>query len=285
MNYTIFLILFLSSSYISVLDWNYQFIHRFIIWNIGQGSWSTVVEPNYCIHFDLGGEHPPDKEKLFLACGGKQQIIILSHYDRDHTNFLFWYYKLIQGTQRSLKNNFCAFGYPAMLPDATKKLYTNSSLSKKSTQIFYQKLIMTIPLCPQAQIQNVKNLYFPTSTSMLGSRIKYNKLSSVKITSNDLSRVFQWKNILIPGDSPIKQERIWGHNSDTRSQILILGHHGSRTSTSDTLLNHLPNLKFAIASARKSVYGHPHKEVLQRLKTHHIPLLRTEVWGNIILER
>jgi competence protein ComEC len=68
------------------------------------------------------------------------------------------------------------------------------------------------------------------------------------------------------------------------SRILVLGHHGSRTSTSSLLLDHLPRLTAAVSSARFRKYGHPHARVRRDLAKRHIPLLRTEEWGNLHFE-
>jgi len=104
-------------------------------------------------------------------------------------------------------------------------------------------------------------------------------------TANANSNVFALPSVLIPGDSPTSQEKLWLRSLRWPSRIrtLILGHHGSRTSTGNNLLDHLPNLKVAIASARKPRYGHPHPHVLFRLQQYGIPVLKTEDWGSIIL--
>lgn len=104
-------------------------------------------------------------------------------------------------------------------------------------------------------------------------------------TPNAKSWVVNWRGFLAPGDSPRAEEKKWvkelGGLSSVR--VLILGHHGSRTSTSDLLLNSLPALQMAVASQRKRRYGHPHQEVVQALARKHIPLLLTEDWGTIHL--
>lgn len=103
--------------------------------------------------------------------------------------------------------------------------------------------------------------------------------------SNGRSHVFHWKEVLIPGDSTKKQEKQWARARFVRqSRILILGHHGSATSTSEELLAQMPSLRQAIASARWARYKHPHPRVLALLQKHRIPLLRTEDWGNIWIE-
>lgn len=87
---------------------------------------------------------------------------------------------------------------------------------------------------------------------------------------------------LFPGDSPRRQESNWTKRVPLHIRLLILGHHGSRTATSETLLKRLAKVKLAIASARKEKYGHPHAEVIKRLKRFHIPMITTEDWGNLI---
>ncbi|MCB0392956.1 MAG: hydrolase [Bdellovibrionales bacterium] len=100
--------------------------------------------------------------------------------------------------------------------------------------------------------------------------------------SNDNSNVFIFSNFLIPGDSTARAERKWIKRIKLNQiKILVLGHHGSRTSTSKSLLKQLPNLKMAVASARYAVYRHPHHTVIKRLIQKGIPTIRTEDWGNL----
>ena len=102
-------------------------------------------------------------------------------------------------------------------------------------------------------------------------------------TANDKSWVVQWKGVLAPGDSTRTEEKKWLHHMPhlADARFFILGHHGSRTSTSPSLVNALSNLKFAVSSARFRRYGHPHQEVVRELSRARVPLLRTEEWGTI----
>ncbi|KKQ34168.1 MAG: hypothetical protein US50_C0059G0001 [Candidatus Nomurabacteria bacterium GW2011_GWB1_37_5] len=69
-----------------------------------------------------------------------------------------------------------------------------------------------------------------------------------------------------------------------RSDVLKLGHHGSKTSSSETLLQAV-DAEYAIISAGKNnKYGHPNKEVLDRLNKYKIPILGTYENGTIIFE-
>jgi competence protein ComEC len=102
-------------------------------------------------------------------------------------------------------------------------------------------------------------------------------------SANDKSRVVLWRGVLAPGDSTRAEEKKWLHELPglESTRLLILGHHGSRTSTSTALLRRLKNLRVAIASARRRRYGHPHAEVVNELIEARVPLLRTEEWGAI----
>lgn len=103
--------------------------------------------------------------------------------------------------------------------------------------------------------------------------------------TNDNSHIFLTGPLLIPGDAPVSSEKKWLQALPlARVRILLLGHHGSKTSTSQELLDALPNLKQAVSSARWRRYHHPHPEVAARLVKAHVPLLRTEDWGNIWFE-
>lgn len=88
---------------------------------------------------------------------------------------------------------------------------------------------------------------------------------------------------LFTGDAQAQNERAMiANNYDLSADVLKLGHHGSRTSTSNEFLNKV-NPKYAVVSCGKgNDYGHPHKETVNKLKSRNIPLYRTDESGTII---
>lgn len=64
----------------------------FIIWNVGQGSWNTLVTSGECIHLDMGGQKPPWRLVRQLCSHRKNQIFI-SHGDKDHMKFIKLFFK------------------------------------------------------------------------------------------------------------------------------------------------------------------------------------------------
>jgi competence protein ComEC len=64
-------------------------------------------------------------------------------------------------------------------------------------------------------------------------------------------------------------------------ELLKVGHHGSRSATSDGWLDELAPHEAVISVGRHNHYGHPTPEVLGRLAAHGITVLRTDERGTI----
>lgn len=105
--------------------------------------------------------------------------------------------------------------------------------------------------------------------------------------------VYKNTSIMLTGDAPEKTEKYLvaletglsaTSSAHLYSDILKVGHHGSKTSTSqDFLQKVLP--KYAVISAGKNnSYGHPSPEVTHRLKENKIQIFGTYDSGTIIFE-
>lgn len=101
-------------------------------------------------------------------------------------------------------------------------------------------------------------------------------------------------SFLLTGDATISNEirlvKDYGSTgspqvvNQLKADVLKLGHHGSRTSSAIEFLQNV-NPQIAIISAGKNNrYGHPHPEVLNRLKNLNIPYLSTITEGTICLQ-
>lgn len=218
--------------------------NNWIIWNIGQGQWITHVLNDECLHYDVGGElgtYKRIEKDLLKKCGSKMNAILITHWDMDH------FLNLLPLVRQVPK--VCWLSLP------------ENTFNKKMVQ---QILDLSISPC----------LFRPVITIWRPQNFK---------TTNESSAVVQDSLFLIPGDSPLKSEKTWvfQYNAVDPVKILILGHHGSATSTGVELLQHFKNLKMAIASARYAKYHHPHRKTLLRLKKEKIPVIKTEDWGNI----
>jgi competence protein ComEC len=110
------------------------------------------------------------------------------------------------------------------------------------------------------------------------------------VDSNDTSLVAKliYGNtaFLLTGDAPRKIEdylvALDGDSLDI--DVLKVGHHGSKTSTSDTLLG-FASPEYAIISAGKdNRYGHPHQETIEKLLRFDVRVLETAKLGTIVFE-
>ena len=97
--------------------------------------------------------------------------------------------------------------------------------------------------------------------------------------------VYGNNSFLLTGDMEDNLESfLLSFGGSIKSDVLKIGHHGSKTSTSEKFLG-LVNPELAIISAGKNnKYGHPHQEVTERLSVFEIPILRTDEKGAIIIK-
>src|SRR3989344_2109293 len=114
-------------------------------------------------------------------------------------------------------------------------------------------------------------------------------VSRVKDT-NDGSIVarlsYRATSAMLTGDAPqsVEARLVALFGKKLESNILKLGHHGSRTSSSAAFLGYV-NPAYAIISAGlNNSYGHPHKEVTYLLEKFKIPTLKTYEDGTIIFK-
>ncbi len=113
-------------------------------------------------------------------------------------------------------------------------------------------------------------------------------VSDWETNNSSVVGVYIYKNtsFLLTGDAPIATEMYLSkkYGDKLKTDVLKLGHHGSRTSSSETFLT-TTNPGLAIISAGKNnSYGHPHTEVMDRLKKLEIPYFSTMDMGSITLE-
>ena len=219
---------------------------RLIVWSVGQGQMVTYVFKKTCHHFDMGGEYFPKKD-LFKTCGQKKNRVYYSHWDQDHINFSLKVKKIL----------------PSLCRSGDKAPPNRKKYRKK------RKIILKIPLCAEKAPDFIEEI----------------PLKKKPKNSNESSRIFVLnKKVLIPGDSPSKMEKHWSKalkDPSFKIEVLIVGHHGSRSSTSKLLLSRIPHLKLAASSARRKRYGHPHPLTIKRLRKKRVRVLNTEDFGHI----
>lgn len=260
----IILILFFNQSYIK-FSGSVNFV------DVGQGDSIYIEKPcsqgNYLI--DTGGLVSFGKDNYkklsnanytilpFLRHNGVRKIdkIFLTHIDQDHIGNLLEILKEIK-----VKTIYFPNG-----AQNTHKFY------KICTQI--KRIQSNVHLCPilaPCQIDDFK-LLWPINMGT-GS----NSDSLVMLAR------FGKHNFLFTGDLGIQEEKqVVSLYPWMKVDILKLGHHGSKTSTSMELLNLINPKLGIISSGLHNRFGHPHMEVIDKLQQKNIKFLNTAINGQI----
>lgn len=109
-----------------------------------------------------------------------------------------------------------------------------------------------------------------------------------KIDSNNTSIVLKISygdsDVLVTGDMEIPLEN---YLVNTRaallaSEILKVGHHGSRSSSGETFLEAVAPQHAVISSGKNNRYGHPHRNVLYRMQRLGVKIWRTDEKSDIL---
>jgi len=134
--------------------------------------------------------------------------------------------------------------------------------------------------------------YHPTklkenSITTCGNMTLY-QLNTTFEDENDSSLVllgiYNNKTFLFMGDASIKTEEYLLNNYDLpHINYLKVGHHGSKTSTSEELLKTIkPNIAL-ISVGKDNKFKHPNKETIDKLNKYKVKIYRTDQDGNIML--
>lgn len=115
-------------------------------------------------------------------------------------------------------------------------------------------------------------------TMLAPNKAEYEDLNNysavIKVTFNQIS-------FLLTGDAgeQSEAEMLLSSAISTQADVLKVGHHGSRYSTSEGFLKAVAPRYAVISAGAGNDYGHPHKETLEKL--HGIKVFRTDLNGTI----
>jgi len=107
----------------------------------------------------------------------------------------------------------------------------------------------------------------PKNNDSLVLRLRFGKHAF--LLPGDAERQIEW-GILDAGESP-------------RADVLKVGHHGSRTSSTEDFLAAVSPAFAIISAGLDNSYGHPNPDVLDRLERHRAIILRTDLDGLITI--
>lgn len=115
------------------------------------------------------------------------------------------------------------------------------------------------------------------------TNLQNKKLDNLNAASIILLLTYGETSILLTGDAPIDEEGEILDDIFESVDVLKVAHHGSVTSTSGNFLETVLPRYGIISVGADNDYGHPNPATLERLRLRGIPILRTDLDGDVLV--
>lgn len=90
--------------------------------------------------------------------------------------------------------------------------------------------------------------------------------------------------MLLMGDAETRlEQQLVFTGTDVRAEVLKVGHHGSKTSTSEKFLAAVSPRTAVVSVGSSNRYGHPHPDVMERLSNSEQEMYRTDRDGTVVV--
>lgn len=241
---------------------NFDFKVTFL--DVGQGDCEIIQSDGFVAMIDGGEAENADKIVKYLKNSNIEKLdyVFATHPHSDHIG-------AIPGVLEKIKcDNFVMSKMPDEIVPTTN-VYKNllTAVQKSGAKTHYSTLGEEIILGD-------------CKLTVLGPVQQEKELNN---TSLVILLNYENKKILFTGDmeSDAELQMLDESTIDWNVDVLKAGHHGSRTATSQSLLD-ATTPKFAIVSCgARNTYGHPNDEFLKRAEDNNMTVYRTDLLGSI----
>jgi competence protein ComEC len=240
-----------------------------IVNNVGQGDCIVVCDESVNIMIDCGSSDVEDvyrnrvKSALKARRINRIDYFFLSHADIDHYSGLL---EMLNDSN----------------PDSIKigKIVVSGTIDKNSD--FWKKvenekdIVIFIGEGDVLRLENITvECLYPGQDII--SEDENSKSLILKVAQKDSKYLFT-------GDIPMACEAEFIEKIQGKYDVMKVAHHGSRESTSKELLEKTGADIFLISCGKNNRYGHPHKELIERIMRHKGKMYITSRDGQIVVK-
>lgn len=229
--------------------------------DVAQGLSILIESDGHYLLYDGGNSNKSSFVVAYLEEQGVTHLdyVIASHFDADHINGLVGALNVYTTDQ-------------VFAPEYT----TTTRVFQSFEEIIIEKNIPR-ELPDVGAIYELGNATFQILSPLSDSYSDFNDYSiAIRVMDGDDS-------FLITGDAEAKSEaEIVANDLPLESDVYVMGHHGSGTSSSWDLLQRVVPEYAILSCGTGNSYGHPHIESMEKLEAMEIELFRTDTQGTII---
>ncbi len=236
--------------------------------NVGQGDAIYIEAPNGNQMLVDGG--PPsgavlrELGRVMPFWDRTLDVVLATHPDQDHVGGLPSVLQRMRVDNVVTTENTSGTGAYGAFEKAILEKGPRRTLARAGERIILDEGVVVEILFP-----NKSTAGWETNTASIIARLSYGD-----------------KSFFFTGDSPksVEQYLVGKNGGALHTNVLKLGHHGSRTSSSKIFLSAVDPEYAVISAGKNNSYGHPHKEVIDLLGELKIPAVSTYERGTIIFK-
>lgn len=229
--------------------------------DVGQGDAIFVELPDYkCMLIDAGVSGKGDYIKSYITARGYDKVdyLVATHPHADHIGSMDYIVNNMDIGQIYMPNVATTTKTYERLLEAVRDKGLKIKSAKAGMKIIDDDNLCVCIIAP--------------------AKIDEDNLNNCSVI---IKITYLKDSYLLTGDA--EKEELSAVTADMSADVLKVGHHGSRTSSTEEFFEEV-NPKYALISCgTDNDYGHPHKETVKLLKQFNVEYYRTYIQGTITI--
>lgn len=232
--------------------------------DVGQGDCELIKSGSKTVLIDSGEKEYYSQVIRYLKNQGVTRLdyVVVTHPHSDHSGGMSYILEEFDiGT--------------LIMPKLTEEITPTTSSYYKLLTVIEDKNI-TLQYAKPNKTYSLEN----ADMTLLSPLKDYDDLNNYSVV---IKLVHGANSFLFTGDMEQKGEKdLIASGADISAMVLKVGHHGSSTSSSKEFLDKVNPQYAVIEVGSPNDYGHPHDQVIKRLRNMNIEIYRTDKSGNIV---